>query len=163
MPVQIIIAEWQLIVLPGVRISASVYICDRAWENRPLCYNFRFRDIGTTLKRAIHSMQWSSQNRDSVYRSRVTRVQVQVPEKSFLAENGANLRKVSFRMFSVYYICSRYDVTCTDIGSSTCTSYISPSTMIANGTKIRSHICQEGIYVCNASGRHSGTTCTRIQ
>ena len=29
-------------------------ICDRAWENQPLYYNFIFRDIGTTLKRAIH-------------------------------------------------------------------------------------------------------------
>ena len=40
-------------------------------------------------------------------------------------------------MFSVYYICSRYDVTCTmhDIGSSTRAPHISPSTMIANGTK----------------------------
>ena len=27
----------------------DIGICDRAWENRPLCYNFRFRDIGTTL------------------------------------------------------------------------------------------------------------------
>ena len=26
---------------------------DHAWENRPLCYNFRLRDNGTTLKRAI--------------------------------------------------------------------------------------------------------------
>ena len=31
---------------------------------------------------------------------------VTVPKKSFLAENGINLRKVSFGMFSVYYICS---------------------------------------------------------
>ena len=29
-----------------------------------------------------------------------------MPEKSFLAHNGANLRKVIFGMFSVYYICS---------------------------------------------------------
>ena len=32
-------------------------ICDRARENRPLRYNFRFRDIGTKFKHAIHSMQ----------------------------------------------------------------------------------------------------------
>ena len=36
-------------------------------------------------------------------------------EKYFLAENGANLRKVTSGMFSVYmyYICSRYNVMCT--------------------------------------------------
>ena len=79
----------------------DIHVCDHAWKNRPLCYNFRFRVIGTTLKRAIHSIQRRSQNRDSVYRSRVTRIYVRVPEKSFLAENGANLRKVSFGMFSV--------------------------------------------------------------
>ena len=62
-----------------------------------------------------------------------------MPEKSFLAENGANLRKVSFGMFSVCYICSRHDVTCTDMGSSTRAPYIYPSTMIANGTKERVH------------------------
>ena len=38
-------------------LHTDIEICDRAWENRPLCYNFRFRDIGTALKRAIHSMQ----------------------------------------------------------------------------------------------------------
>ena len=36
--------------------TTAAYICDRARENRPLYYNFRFRDIGTTLKCAIHSM-----------------------------------------------------------------------------------------------------------
>ena len=54
------------------RNDGRIYICDHAWENlvsepdsrcaegesgsetrenRPLCYNFRFRDIGTVLKR----------------------------------------------------------------------------------------------------------------
>ena len=60
-------------------------------------------------------------------------------EKSFLAENGANLRKVSFGMFSVYYSCSRYDIMCTIhkmyIGSSTRVPYIFSSITIANGTK----------------------------
>ena len=28
---------WQCVIL-------SKYNCDHAWENRPLCYNFRFRD-----------------------------------------------------------------------------------------------------------------------
>ena len=52
---------------------------------------------------------------------------------------GANLRKVSFGMFSIYYSCSCYDVTRTmqDIGSSTRALYISPPTMITNGTKER--------------------------
>ena len=51
-------ALFQAVVYVQLYTTGGV-ICDSAWENRnrPLYYNFRFRDIGTTLKPAIHSMQ----------------------------------------------------------------------------------------------------------
>ena len=58
-----------------------------------------------------------------------------MPEELFLAENGANLRKVSFWDFFVYYISVYHICIRLDIGSSTRTLRISLSTMIANGTK----------------------------
>ena len=51
----------------GQYYAVTIIICDRTWENRPLGSSFRFRDIGTTLKRAFHSTQRWSQNRDSIY------------------------------------------------------------------------------------------------
>ena len=53
----IIIAIYTVYTL-YIHVHVYVHVYDRAWENRPLRYSFTFHDISTTLKCAIHSMQW---------------------------------------------------------------------------------------------------------
>ena len=35
-----------MVVIRNACMFTNYYTCDLAWENRPLCYNYRFRDIG---------------------------------------------------------------------------------------------------------------------